>query len=121
MADEQSNVQKVIQMGLGEAIQRLMRVELLLQTGLARVPEHTRVERQMILDALNTKRLDLGFDCNVDGVPDTVDIFAESAATSCCRIMPTDTSRAAAVSSPRRAVKPSSRRKKSDDTNAESD
>lgn len=98
----ESRVQKTVQMGLGEAIQRLMRVELLLQTGLAAVPEATRVERQLIIDALNTLKLDLGFDCNADGVPDTVDIFTKSAETSCCRIMPTGTSRKSFTGASRR-------------------
>lgn len=99
----EKRVQKTLQMGLGEAIQRLMRVELLLQTGLAVVPEAMRTERQLIIDALNTMKLNLGFDCSADGTPDTVDIFAKSAETSCCRIMPNvDTSRRNAVASARR-------------------
>jgi hypothetical protein len=32
----------------------------------------------------------LGFDCNADAVPDTVEIFQQSAKTSCCRILPMD-------------------------------
>jgi hypothetical protein len=48
----------------------------------------------MIVAALNTHQLDLGFDCDADGVPDTVDIFKQAAETSCCRIVPTDSSRA---------------------------
>lgn len=111
-------VRKALQMGLGEAIQRLMRVELLLQTGLASVPEATRAERQLILDALNTSKLDLGFDCDDDGAPDTVEIFKKSAETSCCRIVPADTSRTTSATSSRRGVKAgtTSRRKKSADT-----
>lgn len=107
----QNRVQKSMQMGLGEAIQRLMRVEVLLQQGLTRVPESAKAERQLILDALNTLKLDLGFDCNVDGIPDTVDIFKQSAETSCCRILPADTSRTASPTSSRRSADSSSRRK----------
>lgn len=106
MNDQAPRVRKALQMGLGEAIQRLMRVEVLLQQGLARVPESTRSERQLILDALNTMQLDLGFDCDDDSVPDTVDIFKKSAETSCCRILPVDTSR-----STRKVSDRSSRRK----------
>lgn len=87
------NVQKTLHMGLGEAIQRLMRVELLRQNGYSKVPEQLSAERDMIVAALNTHQLDLGFDCNDDGAPDDVSIFARSAETSCCRILPVDSSR----------------------------
>lgn len=98
-------VTKTMQMGLGEAIQRLFKVELLLQKGIAVVPENTREERKLIIDALNTHKLDLGFDCNLDGVPDTVEIFAKSAETACCKIVNTDTSRSAKPVSSRRKPK----------------
>ena len=104
MSDEVARVQKAMKMGLGEAVQRLMRVEVLLQKGLA--PSETmKSERQMILEALNTHQLDLGFDCDSDGVPDNVGIFAKAAETSCCRIMPSDTSRKRKASS-RRVISP---------------
>jgi hypothetical protein len=95
-ADVERTVQKTLHMGLGEAIQRLLRVELFLQKGIGSVPETLRAERQLIVDALNTHKLDLGFDCNMDGVPDDVSIFARSAETSCCRILPVDSSRSSA-------------------------
>jgi hypothetical protein len=95
-SDVERTVQKTLHMGLGEAIQRLLRVELFLQKGIGNVPETLRAERQLIVDALNTHQLDLGFDCNADGVPDDVSIFAKSAETSCCRILPVDSSRSAA-------------------------
>lgn len=95
------NVQKTMQMGLGEAIQRLLQVEMLYRNGYSKVPEQLVTERDMIVAALNTHKLDLGFDCNADGVPDTVEIFQKSAATSCCRIVPSDSSRA-----PRQYVSP---------------
>jgi len=97
-----------MQMGLGEALQRLLKVELLLQRGIAAIPENTRAERQLIIDALNTHKLDLGFDCNLDGVPDTVEIFAKSAETACCKIVTTDTSRSKKPASSRR--KPSAKK-----------
>ena len=102
MAENKDRVQKALQMGLGDAIQRLMRVEVLLQNGLA-PSEQMKAERQMITEALNTQQLSLGFDCDDDGVPDTVDIFSKSAETSCCRIVPTDTSRKRKTSSRRAA------------------
>lgn len=87
------HIEKTLQMGLGEAIQRLMRVELLRQKGFSAVPEQLVAERDLIVAALNTQKLDLGFDCDMDGVPDDVSIFAKSAETSCCRILPADSSR----------------------------
>ena len=87
-------IQKTLQMGLGEAIQRLLRVELFIQKGIG-MSDALRAERDMILTALNTHKLDLGFDCNMDNVPDDVSIFAKSATTSCCRILPLDSSRSA--------------------------
>ena len=93
MSEDLKTVQKKLKMGLGEAMQRLMRVELMRQNGYSKVPEQLAAERDMIVSALNTHQLDLGFDCNADGVTDTVDIFKQSAETSCCRIVPNDSSR----------------------------
>lgn len=100
--------EKSLKMGLGEAIQRLMHVELLRNRGIAAIPENVRAERDLIVQALNSHQLDLGFDCNEDGVPDSVEIFQKAAETSCCRILPADTSRRAV--SPARAKAVSSRR-----------
>ena len=48
-------------------------------------------ETKLIEEALNQQySLDLGFDCNMDDVPDNVAIFAQSAETSCCRILALD-------------------------------
>jgi len=102
MENNVASFKKTMQMGLGEALQRLLKLELLHQRGLSEMPEQVAAERQLILDALNTHQLDLGFDCNLDNVPDTVEIFAKSAQTSCCRIVQIDTSRDAATS-PRRS------------------
>ena len=99
-----TQTQKQMQVGLGEAIQRLLKLELRLVNG--HNSHHDMDERKMLLDALNLQSLDLGFDCDGDGIPDTVEIFARSAETSCCRITttPRDTSR-------RTSSKSSSRRK----------
>lgn len=40
----------------------------------------------MILTALNKVEIDLGFDCDGDDQPDTIDIFQKSSETSCCRL-----------------------------------
>jgi hypothetical protein len=79
---------KQMRVGLGEALQRLLRVEARLMNGFAAVEEEDLAQRQLILDALNLTQLDLGFDCDDDDVPDTVDIFEKAAQTSCCRIVP---------------------------------
>ena len=96
--------QKQMQVGLGEAIQRLLKLEFRLVNGHNSDPDME--ERKMLLEALNLQHIDLGFDCDGDGIPDTVEIFAKSAETSCCRITtaPRDTSR-------RSTGKSSSRRK----------
>ncbi len=99
-----------MQMGLGEAIKRLMLLERKVSRAIATDGE--REERLMILNALNEIKLDLGFDCNMDGVPDTVAIFAQSAETACCRLVPADTSRRSPPkkkAAPRK--KPTTRRK----------
>ena len=103
--------EKTMQMGLGEAIERLLKVELIRANGLGAIPEHILEEKKLLIEALNSIPLDLGFDCNLDNVPDSIEIFAKSASTSCCRILPTDTSRRAPAPV-RRKVAPSSRRKK---------
>lgn len=85
--------QKKMKMGVGEAILRLIHVELTYSNGFAKVPENLRQERDMIVSSLNQLELNLGFDCNEDGMPDTVDIFKQTVETSCCRLLPSDTSR----------------------------
>jgi hypothetical protein len=92
---------KVMQMGLGEAILRLMQIEHLRTKGIVAVPAQAAAERDLIVEALNTQRLDLGFDCDNDGVPDSVKIFAASAKTSCCRLAPIDSTKRTRSSSRR--------------------
>ena len=79
------SVKTTMQMGLGEAIQRLNLLHSKKGRGVATNDEKT--EHVLILEALNQTKLDLGFDCNSDGIPDTIEIFAQSAQTSCCRII----------------------------------
>jgi hypothetical protein len=79
-------INKEVKIGLGEAISRLLKLELLKNNGLHRMPEIAKKERDMLFHALNEVKIDLGFDCDGDGIPDTVEIFEQSANTSCCRI-----------------------------------
>ena len=95
------DISKQMKMGLGDAVKRLNSLHSRKGRGLASREE--RAEHDLLLDALNEIKIDLGFDCNMDGIPDTVDIFAQSASTGCCRLLP---------STPSRRKKTSSRRKK---------
>ncbi len=90
MATEQAkNFETRAVLGLGEAINRLIRVEMMHASGYGGVPEDLKEERRLIVEALDQQyQLDLGFDCNMDGIPDTIEIFMQSAQTSCCRILP---------------------------------
>lgn len=82
--------QRRVQMGLGEAIRRMVHLEINHANGYD-INSSVAIESKMIMDALNAQyQLDLGFDCDSDGVPDTIAIFAKSAETSCCRILPMD-------------------------------
>ena len=84
------SVNKQIEVGLGDALQRLLAVEMRLMNGFTHIEEQDLAQRQLILDSLNLTQLDLGFDCDNDGVPDNMDIFEQAAATSCCRVLPTE-------------------------------
>lgn len=80
--------QRRVYMGLGEAVLRLIHVENQYATA-SGVESEIVAERNLIVQALNQQyQLDLGFDCNADAVPDTVEIFHQTAKTSCCRILP---------------------------------
>jgi hypothetical protein len=98
--------EKPLEMGLGDAIGRLNTLQSIIHTGTA--TEEIRSEYRMILRALNVIKLHLGFDCNNDGIPDTVEIFKESIGTGCCRLvdLPNVPDRSAMVSS-RIKMKPS--------------
>lgn len=80
---------KNVQMGLGEAMMRANTLQNKIQCGIYTPDE--RVEYQLIMEALNNVKVNVGFDCNNDGVPDTVDIFSETASTSCCRLVDLET------------------------------
>lgn len=98
---------KVVKMGLGEAMLRLNKLQTLISIGTSK--KEQKEEYAMIMDALNNIQIDVGFDCDGDGIPDTVDIFEATANTSCCRLVDTDSSRRKETSSRSKAT--SSRRK----------
>lgn len=86
-ADNTATQQRNIHLGLGEAIRRLIRVEMMYARGLT-ADKILLEESHLITEALNQQyQLDLGFDCNGDGIPDSVDIFTKSAETACCRLV----------------------------------
>ena len=103
---------KEMKLGLGEAIRRIIKLySRLVVTG--GTPEQ-REEYNLLMEALNEIEIDLGFDCNEDGIADTIEIFAQTAKTSCCRLSPTSSksssrSQTSKASSSRRQ---SSRKKK---------
>ena len=94
---KQETVERRVIMGLGEAVLRLIHVEKMYADGVD-PGELLIAERNLIVEALNEQfRLDLGLDCDQDGIPDAIDdvveirdvgIFKVSAETSCCRIIP---------------------------------
>ena len=78
--------QTQMQVGLGEAIERHNLLHKRITASIA-TPEE-RNEYKLLSTALNEIKLDLGFDCDGDGVPDTIEIFHTTAKTSCCRFIP---------------------------------
>ena len=86
-AEDQKSFQTAVHMGLGDAIEQLIRTQIKRSMGVF-IDSVLLDEQKMIVHALNQHdELNLGFDCNMDGVPDTVAIFAMAAETSCCRIL----------------------------------
>ena len=85
-----SKNQKVLRVGLGEAVSRLIKLEQLRSNRLHPTPNEAIKEREMLYLALNEIKIDLGFDCNNDGIPDSFEIFEASAKSSCCRLIQTE-------------------------------
>lgn len=85
---EASRFETSLHIGLGDAIQRLVRVEMMYARGLTPGRELLD-EAAQIVEAMNGRfTLDLGLDCDTPEVPDNVAYFAHAAATACCRIVP---------------------------------
>lgn len=88
MAKQAHSFEHRVFMGLGDAVLRLIHVEISASNGTYPVGI-AKAERDLIVQALNQQyQLDLGMDCDKDGVPDSIQAFTESAQTSCCRIQP---------------------------------
>lgn len=85
---------------MGDAIKRLNMLHAKITNGMA--TQHERSEHEMILEGLNNFEIDVGFDCDSDGIPDTVDIFRQNVETAgCCPLISTS-SRTKKTSSGRR-------------------
>ena len=95
---------KLYKMKMGDAILQLNRLQNRKNAAVATREEES--EYRLILDALNkADPIEIFFDCDGDGVADTIEIFQQTSATSCCRLMDAkpDTSRRKKTSSRRRA------------------
>ena len=95
---------KQMQVGLGEAIKRVNILHSRITRRLSDSEE--KEEYDLLMDALNNIKIDLGFDCDGDGIPDSIEIFTKTAKTSCCRLVDLE-----GPSNPKRR-KTSSRKKK---------
>lgn len=91
---------KELKIGLGEAITRLNNLHTRITMGISTTEEKS--EYSLLLEALNEIQINLGFDCNNDGVPDTIDIFTESASNGCCRLLPSSKTQSRRKSNSRR-------------------
>ena len=82
-----------LEAGLGELILELLKIDSKKKRGLA--SEEEKAQHKLFLMALNEITVPIGFDCDGAGIPDSIDIFAKSAKTSCCRILPVEATRRA--------------------------
>ncbi len=95
---------KLYKMKLGDAILQLNRLQTRKNSAVATPQEED--EYRLILDAMNkAEPIEIFFDCDGDGVADTIEIFQQTSATSCCRLMDSkpDSSRRKAKTSQRRS------------------
>lgn len=79
---------KQMQVGLGEAIKRVNHLHSKSSRGILKGDEIQELE--LLMGALDNIKIDLGFDCDGDGIPDSIEIFAATASTSCCRLIDLD-------------------------------
>ena len=74
-----------MQVGLGEAIRRVNSLHSRKSRGIIDAEE--KEELELLMSALDNIKIDLGFDCDGDGIPDSIEIFTATAKTSCCRLI----------------------------------
>jgi hypothetical protein len=92
LQNQTSTIERRVFLGIGDAVLRLIHVERMYADGMDPSPELI-AERTLIVQALNQQyQLDLGMDCDMDGIPDAIDsdvsMITHAAQTSCCRILP---------------------------------
>ena len=80
--------QTKMQVGLGEAMKRLNLLHVKVRNRIA--TEEEKSEHDLLMEALDNIKIDLGFDCDGDDIPDTIEIFTKTAKTSCCRLVELD-------------------------------
>ena len=91
---------KIRKLKMGDAIQRLNMLHGKIINGMACAKD--RNEHGMILQGLNNFEIEVGFDCDSDGIPDTIDIFRQNVEDEgCCDLISTS-SRTKKTSSGRR-------------------
>ena len=76
---------KQLMIGLGDALNRMLRVELDRRARIAS-PKEAVDEVSMIVQALNAHEIPLSLSCEIDPGTSGVGVFQKSVQTSCCRI-----------------------------------
>ena len=107
-----NRIQKPVQLGLGDAIDRRELLRRRVHNGTTPTEAEDRRELELLREALNEHKLDLGLDCDGDGVPDTEEAVAAlttSAQTGCCSVLATKVAR---KSTTRRRSSSSTRRRR---------
>lgn len=78
---------KIVKIGLGEAISRFIKLNFLKARGVIKDTDPGWKEIELLQEAIDSIKLDLSFDCDGDGIPDTVEIFERSSKDDCCRVI----------------------------------
>lgn len=79
-----------LQIGLGEAIRRLVTLDARYRQG--HISDVERAERELIFEGINAIQIPLkascreGEDLNLNGIPDTVEFFNLVAVSNCCTL-----------------------------------
>jgi hypothetical protein len=110
LAQQTKTVERRVFLGIGDAVLRLIHVERQYAEG-NDPSEELIAERDLIVQALNQQyQLDLGMDCDEDGIPDAIDpdvsMLTHAAQTSCCRILPDPSTKAPPEEKPVSHVEP---------------
>ena len=84
--DEKPRKTHNLEMGLGDAVRRLMELEIRMRNGTRPNDKGVVEERNMLLDSLNHVQIGVGLSCTEEDLPKGVEVFKKAARTSCCRI-----------------------------------